>query len=447
MRASPAPRMGQKTSTMPRRGSKPGFKIGRNGRRYWIASQVMRDPMGFPDRCIPLPADADEAKLAELCRENTARLKAWIVEQAPPAASEARPETVTKTRYDGTVRSASRIYQEHPLSDFHTVKYNTRSTYTSSLKLIEATVGQRLLRNVTIVDVKHWYAQWRKPAVEGGAQRMKRAHDAVSMFRTVIRFLGALRIPECKLLAEELKLVRFEKAGAREQELNSGHVGAFIRTALELGNKGVIPRDRALYMAIGVAAQFETMLRQKDIIGEWPKHAADVEKAVARGAAHVSHEGEVWVGWFTWENVPGWLWRVRTSKSKYRSAATHDLSRYGLLFPLLEAVPHEQRTGAIVKGEHGLPMRQSSYGKWFREIARAASIPDEIWNMDARAGAATEAEESGVDLDAIRDAAGHTKATTTLRYIRQRSKKIATVAEARARKRARDGGGGSDASS
>jgi hypothetical protein len=417
---------------MPRRGTKPGFKIGRNGLRYWVASQVIRDPMGFPDRCIPLPADADEENLVELCRENTARLKAWIIGQTPQASSDAQAVTATKTRYDGTVRSASRIYQEHELSDFHTVKYNTRSTYTTSLKLIETTVGQRLLRNVTIVDVKHWYAQWRKPAVEGGKQRLKRAHEAVSMFRTVVRFLGALRVPECKLLAEELKLVRFEKSGAREVELNSGHVCAFIRTALELGNKGVIPRDRALYMAIGVAAQFETMLRQKDIIGEWPKDATDTEKAISRGGAHVRHGGEVWIGWFTWEKVPGWLWRVRTSKSKYRSAMTHDLSTYGLLFPLLEMVPHDQRVGAIVKGEHGLPMRQSSYGKWFRDIARPAGIPDEVWNMDARAGAATEAEESGVELAAISDAAGHTKQTTTLRYIRQRSKKIATVTEARA---------------
>jgi hypothetical protein len=31
-----------------------------------------------------------------------------------------------------------------------------------------------------------------------------------------------------------------------------------------------------------------------------------------------------------------------------------------VLFPLLEAVPHDQRTGAIVKGEGGLPIRQNS---------------------------------------------------------------------------------------
>jgi hypothetical protein len=32
-------------------------------------------------------------------------------------------------------------------------------------------------------------------------------------------------------------------------------------------------------------------------------------------------------------------------------------------------------------------------------VARAAGIPDAVWNMDARAGAITEAEDAGVDLD------------------------------------------------
>lgn len=70
--------------------------------------------------------------------------------------------------FDGTVASASRIYQMHPRSHFHKVKSNTRRTYTQSLKLIEQTVGKRLIRNLTFLDVEHWYEQWRKPAEAGG---------------------------------------------------------------------------------------------------------------------------------------------------------------------------------------------------------------------------------------------------------------------------------------
>jgi hypothetical protein len=133
---------------------------------------------------------------------------------------------------------------------------------------------------------------------------------------------------------------------------------------------------------------------------------------------------------------------MKTSRSKYRHAAQFDLNSFDLLFPLLEVVPHEERVGAIVKGDHGLPMRERSYRKWFRQIARAAGIPDEVWNMDSRGGGATEAEEAGATIDHIQGAMTHTDKENTPRRIRRRSKKIAAVAEARSRKRQAETGGG-----
>ena len=399
---------------MPPRGKTPGLKRNRHGQPYWIARQVVRDPMGFPDRCVHLPPDADDETLSRLCHEHLARLLAWMADQKV----EAGPRF---TRYDGTMLSACRVYQEHPHSRFHKVKHNTRKSYTDSLKIIEATVGKRLIRNVTVLDVQHWYDEWRKPAVKDGPERIDRAHDAVCMVRTVLRFCAALRYPECKVLAAELTLVQFERGGAREEEMTYAQATAFIRKALEMGRAGVIPADRALSMGIGVAAQFELLLRQKDVIGDWG-----------------GPNGEKWIGYFTWENIPGWRWRMKTSKSKYRAAADFDLQRYTLLFPLLEAVPHDERMGAIVKGEQGLPIRERSYRKWFRQIARAVGIPDTVWSMDSRAGGATEAEEAGAALDAIQGALTHSKKDTTLRYIRRNTAKIATVAEARSRKRASD---------
>ena len=61
------------------------------------------------------------------------------------------------------------------------------------------------------------------------------------------------------------------------------------------------------------------------------------------------------------------------------------------------------------------------------EYARAASIPDEIWNMDSRAGAATEAEEALANLEAISDNLTHSDSRTTGRYIRLRTNPMAIV--------------------
>jgi hypothetical protein len=129
-----------------------------------------------------------------------------------------------------------------------------------------------------------------------------------------------------------------------------------------------MPPDRCLHLAIGTAAQFELMLRQMDIIGEWAK--ATASRKLPAGITTLEHGPDIWAGFFTWHNIPGWRWRTKTSKSKYRSAADFDLTKYDLLLPLLDAVPHENRSGAIVKGEKNLPVRQAMYARWWRQIAR-----------------------------------------------------------------------------
>jgi hypothetical protein len=408
-----------------------------------MARQVVRDPMGFPDLCIPLPRGADDQMLAELCHDHTTRLLAYLdglkTKAATPEDRDRERDAALMATFNGTMLSACNIYRRHTFSRINKVKHNTRQSYERDLRLIESTVGRRLIRNLTVLDVQHWYDEWRKPEAEGGPERIERAHNAVCIVRTVIYFLAALRIKECKVLASELEKVKFEKGGARQEELTSSHAAAFIKTALEFGNKGIMPHDRCLHLAIGTAAQFELMLRQMDIIGEWAKKTAS--RKLPAGITTLEHEGAVWAGYFTWENIPGWRWRMKTSKSKYRSPADFDLTRYSMLIPLLEAVPHEQRTGAIVKGEKNLPVRQSPYGRWWRQIARTAGIPDEVWNMDARAGGATEADEAGAALEAIQGALTHSKPSTTLRYIRRgHTRKIEQVADARAAMRKAEGG-------
>lgn len=417
---------------MPRRGDTPGLKRNRKGLPYWMAKQLVRDTRGFPDPSIPLPVDADPAMLAILCEDYTAKLNAWIAQTDAETAP-----SMTKTRYDGTVKSACMIYQEHPHSKFHKIKHSSRSTYLQSLKIIIDTVGARLIRNVTVITVEHWYDQWRKGVVliyeDGktsiGPERIDRAHSAVSMLKTVIYFMAAMRHADCKQLASELERIKFEKGGAREQELTYAHVSAFIRTALDFAQRGVMPHDRALACAIATAAQFELMVRQKDIIGDWSPMRVD--RRLPAGIGRLELDGEVWTGFFTWENIPGWRWKMKTSKSKYRAPAEFDLSRYTLLHPLLEMVPHNEREGSIIKGEGGLPVRYRSFIRWWRQIANAAGIPVDVESMDARAGGATEAEEAGAALEAIQSAMTHSRPTMTLNYIRRRTKKIADVADAR----------------
>jgi hypothetical protein len=446
---------------MPRRGKRPGHKfIRRTGLHYWVATQVRKNPMGYPDLCIALPLGADDDALDALCQGHTANLERWIDAREREAAAGSPPEEYDARKvYDGSIKSACKIYQEHPRSKFNKVKGNTRRTYLSSLKLIENDEGHRQIRKLSVIDVDGFYDRWRTPAQfvdpksgeqwSDGKERIDRAHDAVSMLKTVLNFCAALHLPSreqphCKQIAEELAKWVFEKGGAREQELTYEYASAFIRTALELEAKGVLPPRRGLAMAIATAAMFELMgCRQKDVIGEHAKNQADLDKALKRGATAIPWDnGDVWVGYFTWDNVPGWIWRVKTSKSKYRHVAEFDLTKRSMLFPLLERVPFDERTGPIVKGEGGAAIRERSHRKWFRQIATAAGIPSDVWHYDARAGSAGEADNAGVDLRLIADGMGHAKTDMTLNYIRRRRAKHDAIAEQRnaSRPRAKEAG-------
>lgn len=405
--------------------------------------------MDFPDATIELPgrgplpsweaATADErAELAlinELCAGHNARLLAWIEERTRLAASGAAGET--RTRYDGTVRSGCRIFQEHKLSPFNTrFKFNTQKTCLSFLRLIEATAGHHLFRNVTVPLVSSWYEDWRAPDFDGDDEHIKRAHEGVSTLRQVVYFLAAMRKYDgVQKLAAELQLVQFEKPQARTQEMTYEQAVAFCRAADDLAQKGLMPAERALAMQIGMMTQFELMLREKDVIGEWA--AAGAKRRLPSSITVLDLGAEAWAGYYTWENIPGWRWVMRTSKSRFRETGDFRLQNYGLLFPLLERVPHEQRTGAIVKGERGLPIRARSYSNWFREIATVAKLPRDVWKMDGRAGGASEAKRGLASIDDIQDALTHKTPAMTRRYIRTgRADGIDAVARARAAVRA-----------
>jgi hypothetical protein len=77
-------------------------------------------------------------------------------------------------------------------------------------------------------------------------------------------------------------------------------------------------------------------------------------------------------------------------------------------------------------------MRERSYRKWFRQIARAAGILDDVWSMDSRAGGATEAEQAGASRTAIQANLTHSGGDMTRRDLRgDDQRKIVEVAEAR----------------
>ncbi|GJD71584.1 hypothetical protein [Methylobacterium gnaphalii] len=163
-------------------------------------------------------------------------------------------------RFDGTILSLSRRYQTGPASPFQRLKHNSRRKDLYTLKLIEAAFGNRSLAALRVGDFYRWYDKAKEPKAPGDPERLRRAYGIIKKLRELFAYGVMAELPDCARLYAILRHARFKQPARRRISMDLSHVQAFIATALRL--------DR-LSLALGTAIQFETALRQKDVIGEW----------------------------------------------------------------------------------------------------------------------------------------------------------------------------------
>jgi hypothetical protein len=92
----------------------------------------------------------------------------------------------------------------------------------------------------------------------------------------------------------------------------------------------------------------------------------------------------------------------------------------------------------VIEERSRKPWTPSHFSRQFRKIARAAGWPDNVWNMDSRAGAVSEAFEAGAQAEDVMRAATHTQMSTTMGYNRGAVVQSSRVAELRQIKRQRE---------
>ena len=105
---------------------------------------------------------------------------------------------------------------------------------------------------------------------------------------------------------------------------------------------------------------------------------------------------------------------LETSKTDF--GAVFDVTVYPLFQQALAAVPEIERRGPLVTDDNGAPVRRRYYRDLYRDVADAACVPRAVWNMHARHGGATEAQQAGVALADIAEHAQHTDINTTRKH-------------------------------
>jgi integrase len=276
--------------------------------------------------------------------------------------------------------------------------------------------SSRIDHSPVIYDFHRWYAEARKPKQPDGPERITKAHNLIRMLRRLFSYGIMAELQGCKRVHEILEQAQFKAAPRRRTVLTYNHVQAFIKEATGSNH---------LSLALGTAVQFETGMRQKDVIGEWEPLADSTS------SGGIVFQGRRWVNGLTWADL-GTDLVISKVTTKTGAVVSHDLKLCPMSLGLLQQVPINKRVGPFIMDENsGRPYASHGYAREWRAVARKAGIPDNVWNMDARAGAITEAEDAGVDLDTIRGAVGHTQASTTARYSRGAIGKSRVVAAQR----------------
>jgi hypothetical protein len=389
-----------------------------SGRRYYWRAPRSAVRLGYTPKMARVAGDDRTAAGRDAILTEAARLTAdalrWVDERQLGA------------QFDGTLGALVRQYQTDPASPYAEIKWNTRRAYDQTLALIDAAFGKKKLAGLGLRDFRSWYAEAKKPRTDDeghpvGPERVDRAHRITVMLRRLFTYGVAAEIADCPRLKAIMDATTFKAAKPHRDRLTLEHVKAFTDAAIKAGR---------LSLALGTAVQFETTFRQRDVIGEW--------EPIAPGEAEtgIVLNGRRWVNGLRWGDFDAEHPLVKET-TKTGAIVAHDFALYPLVQEVIKLVPAEKRVGPLIIDETaGRPYAETAYAREWRIVADAAGIPKSVWNMHARAGGISEADEAGATLEEIGHQTGQSQTATTARYVRGTIEKTRKVARLRLAHRA-----------
>jgi hypothetical protein len=370
---------------------------------------------------------------AEDEREPSDTVKQWIADHCNVLQHEmlvwARGGVPIVTGFNGTIRSLVESYQTDPDSSYRKLRYRTRERYDNLCRRMVKDRGNAVVADIKGRTLLRWHETWK------GDGKVAMAHSMIGLLRTLATFGSTiLDNDECRALKAILHDMRFPMIKPRSEALSADQADAI--------------RARAHYqcvpsIAIAQAFQFDCMLRQKDVIGEWVPIAEPGMSAVTKG-------NDKWIRGIQWQEIDAdlVLHHVTSKRQKmidvplrHAPMVMEELRRIARISP--EAALTRDMLPAsgpvVIHDRFGVPWVHTQFRRRWREFADDCGIPRSIKNMDSRAGAISEATDAGADLEHVRHAATHGDIQMTQRYSRNSTEKVAGVMRTRAAYRNKSG--------
>jgi hypothetical protein len=341
-------------------------------------------------------------KIEDICQREQDAMFLWLEDKGSGDKERLKP------KFNGTFGSLCDLYESDEESGYADLQGNTKLSYKDSLKIIRNDIG---LRRIDLVAPKYFrtcYRSWRKPAQEGGEERVRRAHGAIGQIKIVLGYgIEANHFAShCDRLLKALSKMRFAKNPPRGVTMTFEQSKAIVCEALV---------DADASTALVQALQYECFLRQIDIVG----------KSRVEPANYVLKPGEIRRGKKVWRGMTvgmilndDKLLRVRTSKTAQFVA--HAIEKCELVMMCLEKMEPIDPDRPVACRADGSPWTDHrDFGKHWRAYANKAEVPKNVWNMDNRASGITEATAAGAAHDDLASGAAHaSKSTTQKIYMR-----------------------------
>lgn len=341
--------------------------------------------------------------------------------------------TVVK-EFDGTIAGLIDSYTTDPASSWKKLRYVSREHYKSLLRRLRLDCGAMQVSEIKVRVVVVLYEGWIKPDEDGDEPKLTMGHSVIGMLRTLVNFgAGILEDEQCERVAGLLHRQKFAQGAPRSVILSYPQAAAICKMAREVGKPGI---------GLAQAIQCDFTWRQKDVIGEWVPVSEPGLSAVTSGNSK-------WLRGFRWEEVDQ-NGIVQHITSKRLKSITIDIKNAPLVVAELMAtypgsfIRNEISGGLILNRallpasgpvviceRTGVPYDNTAFRREWRQIATKCEVPKSVRNMDTRAGAITEALQSGARPDAVRKSATHSNLSMTARYSRSDADDIAEVMQSR----------------
>ena len=366
------------------------------------------------------PSEIDAAHIASRCQHLQYEMLAWSRGVEPPVPQLAE--------FTGSLQSLIHCYRTDTDSPYQKNRYHVRQNRDSMLRRITTRHGDEKLSNIKARLLLAWHKDW---SMDG--QRLATGSAFIGQLRALFSF-GAtlLEDPDCERLCGVMHKMRFQGTKARGVSVTAEYANAIRVKAKEHFGWDSI--------ALGQAFQFECTLRQKDVIGEWVPISED-------GISAVTMNDQKWLRGIVWQEIDGnlILKHITSKKLKLMEA---DLKLAPMVLEELQEVAGgealivvDEITKKVTVNRHllpasgpvlindqtGWPWSGNEYRRKWRLVARACEIPDNVWNMDSRSGAISEAIQAGAPIEFVRHAATHSDVSQTADYDRGQAEATAKV--------------------